>query len=126
MLSADPDTGAHAHIDTAPVSENPYPPAFNVRLCTDVFDYLCLAALIDDEVLCVHGGLSPALTSLDEVRSTIFAGHLWSRDTIHETRHAYAEVRVDVETTIDIRMHAGICRREQKVGQSRTPSHREA
>lgn len=38
------------------------------RVCTDLFDYLALACLIDDEVLCVHGGISPKLKELDELR----------------------------------------------------------
>jgi len=38
------------------------------RCCTDVFDYMCLGAVIDGSVLCVHGGLSPSLQTLDQVR----------------------------------------------------------
>ena len=39
------------------------------RYCTDVFDYLTLSALIDGRVFCVHGGLSPDLRTLDQVRT---------------------------------------------------------
>lgn len=39
------------------------------RYCTDIFDYLSLSALIDDRVFCVHGGLSPSITSLDQIRT---------------------------------------------------------
>lgn len=38
------------------------------RYCTEVFDYLTLSALIDGKVLCVHGGLSPDIRTLDQVR----------------------------------------------------------
>ena len=38
------------------------------RYCTDVFDYLSLSAVVDDKVLCVHGGLSPAINTLDQIR----------------------------------------------------------
>lgn len=38
------------------------------RYCTDVFDYLTLAAVVDNKVFCVHGGLSPKATSLDDLR----------------------------------------------------------
>ncbi|CAN0854432.1 Serine/threonine-protein phosphatase PP1 [Linum grandiflorum] len=45
---------------------------FNVRLWktfTDCFNCLPVAGLIDDKILCMHGGLSPDLTSLDEIRN---------------------------------------------------------
>lgn len=44
---------------------------FNVRLWkifTDCFNCLPVAAIIDDKILCMHGGLSPHLTSLDQIR----------------------------------------------------------
>ena len=37
------------------------------RYCTEVFDYLTVSALIDGRVLCVHGGLSPDIRTLDQV-----------------------------------------------------------
>ena len=38
------------------------------RYCTEIFDYLSLSAVIDDKVFCVHGGLSPAINTLDQIR----------------------------------------------------------
>jgi len=58
------------------------------KYCTSVFDYLPLTALVEGKVLCVHGGLSPDIRTLDQV-STIrrnieiphegaFADLMWS------------------------------------------------
>jgi len=38
------------------------------RFCTDIFDYLSLSALIEDRIFCVHGGLSPSISTLDQIR----------------------------------------------------------
>ncbi|QDZ17588.1 phytochrome-associated serine/threonine-protein phosphatase [Chloropicon primus] len=39
------------------------------RFCTEVFDFLTLAAIIDNQALCVHGGLSPDLRTIDRIRT---------------------------------------------------------
>lgn len=45
---------------------------FNIRLWktfTDSFNCLPVAALIDEKILCMHGGLSPDLHNLDLIRN---------------------------------------------------------
>jgi serine/threonine-protein phosphatase 4 catalytic subunit len=37
------------------------------RYCTDIFDYLSLAVLIDNRVFAVHGGLSPNINSIQDI-----------------------------------------------------------
>ncbi|TEB32049.1 Metallo-dependent phosphatase [Coprinellus micaceus] len=39
------------------------------RWCCEVFDYLALGAIVDGRVFCVHGGLSPNLQTVDQIRA---------------------------------------------------------
>ncbi|KAL4400271.1 phosphoprotein phosphatase PP4 catalytic subunit [Malassezia pachydermatis] len=39
------------------------------RYCCDVFDYLALGAIVDNRVFCIHGGLSPSIVTVDQIRS---------------------------------------------------------
>ena len=39
------------------------------RYCTELFDAMPLAALVEGSVLCVHGGLSPDLRTIDQMRT---------------------------------------------------------
>ncbi|KAL4462755.1 hypothetical protein ABPG72_019591 [Tetrahymena utriculariae] len=39
------------------------------KIFTDLFDHLSLAAIIDGVVLCIHGGLSPDIKTLDQIRT---------------------------------------------------------
>lgn len=38
------------------------------KYCTDLFDYLALAAIVDNSIFCVHGGLSPSIHTLDQIK----------------------------------------------------------
>jgi serine/threonine-protein phosphatase PPG1 len=38
------------------------------RYFTDMFDHLPLSASVENRIYCVHGGLSPSLTSIDHIR----------------------------------------------------------
>jgi serine/threonine-protein phosphatase 2A catalytic subunit len=38
------------------------------KLFTDTFDYLPVTAVIENQIICMHGGLSPSLDSLDNIQ----------------------------------------------------------
>ncbi|GBG29859.1 Serine/threonine-protein phosphatase 4 catalytic subunit [Hondaea fermentalgiana] len=38
------------------------------RYCTEIFDFLSLSAIIEDKIFAVHGGLSPSINTLDQIR----------------------------------------------------------
>ena len=38
------------------------------QYCTEIFDYLSLSAIIEDKIFTVHGGLSPSINTLDQIR----------------------------------------------------------
>lgn len=39
------------------------------RMFTDLFDYFPITALVDNKIFCLHGGLSPSIDSIDNIRS---------------------------------------------------------
>ncbi|CAL9166748.1 unnamed protein product [Musa hybrid cultivar] len=39
------------------------------KIFTDLFDYFPLTALVESEIFCLHGGLSPSIETLDSIRS---------------------------------------------------------
>ena len=41
------------------------------KLFSDCFNWLPISAIVDDRILCMHGGISPDLTSLDKIRKIV-------------------------------------------------------
>lgn len=39
------------------------------KYCTEVFDYLTVSAIVENSIFCVHGGLSPDVKLLDQIRT---------------------------------------------------------
>ncbi|KAL7677675.1 hypothetical protein ACOME3_003915 [Neoechinorhynchus agilis] len=37
------------------------------KLCCQIFDNLALAAIVDNTIICLHGGLSPSVASIDDI-----------------------------------------------------------
>merc|ERR1712100_962528 len=39
------------------------------KYCTEIFDYLTLSAIVENSIFCVHGGLSPDVKMVDQLRT---------------------------------------------------------
>ena len=37
-------------------------------MLTDLFDYLPLTAVVENQIFCLHGGLSPSLDTLNQIK----------------------------------------------------------
>ena len=38
------------------------------KVFTELFDYLPLTAVVENQIFCLHGGLSPSIDTLDQIR----------------------------------------------------------
>lgn len=38
------------------------------KYCTEVFDYLGIGAIVEGKIFCIHGGLSPEIKTIDQIR----------------------------------------------------------
>ena len=37
-------------------------------ILTDFFDYLPISAVVENEIFCLHGGLSPSVDTIDQIK----------------------------------------------------------
>ena len=73
------------------LGEEPSDPDSVFNKVNDVFDWLPLAALIDDKIVCLHGGIGSTLLNLEQIDAI-------SRplDVIHEVSTAEQQLIVDM------------------------------
>ena len=45
-----------------------YPDSNVWQYFTDMFDFLTLSVVIDNDIFCVHGGLSPSIHHIDQIK----------------------------------------------------------
>lgn len=61
------------------------------KFFTDLFDYLPLTALVDGQIFCLHGGLSPSIDTLDHIRALDRLQEVPHEVSIHRDRHENKE-----------------------------------
>lgn len=64
---------------------------------TDLFDYLPLTALVDGQIFCLHGGLSPSIDTLDHIRALDRL-----QEVPHEVRDRFIDLRAILAEIIEI------------------------
>ncbi|XP_051541200.1 uncharacterized protein LOC127433378 isoform X3 [Myxocyprinus asiaticus] len=69
---------------------------------TDLFDYLPLTALVDGQIFCLHGGLSPSIDTLDHIRAL---------DRLQEVPHEVRTAKSHIQTSAI--MHCFVVRSHQ-------------
>ncbi|KAJ3645258.1 hypothetical protein Zmor_022928 [Zophobas morio] len=72
------------------------------KFFTDLFDYLPLTALVDSQIFCLHGGLSPSIDTLDHIRALDRLQEVKYFDqlkALHEDAKKYLE---SVQTSPDV------------------------
>ena len=100
----------------------------------DVFDSLPISALIDDQVFCVHGGLSPYVTFLGQIsmmhrtesKVGAFVDLLWSEpDDVSKfvTNKKGKGFLFGKNQTLNFAYNNGLIKRSSKLGDVNGPNH---
>ena len=46
------------------------------ELFTDVFDYIPIGCIIENSIFCVHGGLSPSIETIEDIKELDLTNYL--------------------------------------------------
>lgn len=65
------------------------------KLCTDSFECLPFAAVVEDKIFCVHGGLSPNITSIDEINLIQRRNALTNTDPVRDLLFGCPDKKID-------------------------------
>ena len=71
---------------------------YNLRIWrsfTELFNYLPLAAIIDDKIFCVHGGLSPELKGPKDIMNIIRPTEIPDKGLLYDLIYSNPDIEVD-------------------------------